>query len=47
MEFVLVSSCLIGNPVRYDGAHKRSGSEVLFSQQRFEAAAEWVQALET
>jgi uncharacterized protein YbbK (DUF523 family) len=29
MEFVLVSSCLIGNPVRYDGAHKRSGSEVL------------------
>lgn len=29
MEFVLVSSCLIGNPVRYDGGHKRSGSEVL------------------
>lgn len=29
MEFVLVSSCLIGNPVRYDGAHKRAASEVL------------------
>ena len=29
MEFVLVNSCLIGNPVRYDGGHKRSGSEVL------------------
>ncbi len=29
MEFVLVSACLIGRPVRYDGAHKRSGSEVL------------------
>jgi uncharacterized protein YbbK (DUF523 family) len=29
MEFVLVSACLIGSPVRYNGAHKRSGSEVL------------------
>ena len=29
MELVLVSACLIGSPVRYDGAHKRSGSEVL------------------
>lgn len=29
MPFVLVSSCLLGNPVRYDGAHKRSGSAVL------------------
>lgn len=29
MEFVLVSSCRIGHPVRYDGGHKRSGSEVL------------------
>lgn len=29
MELVLVSSCLLGSPVRYNGAHKRSGSEVL------------------
>lgn len=29
MQFVLVSACLLGSPVRYDGAHKRSGSEVL------------------
>jgi len=29
MQFVLVSSCLLGSPVRYNGAHKRSGSEVL------------------
>ncbi len=29
MELVLVSTCLIGSPVRYDGSHKRSGSEVL------------------
>jgi len=29
MQLVLVSSCLIGSRVRYDGAHKRSGSEVL------------------
>lgn len=26
---VLVSACLIGRPVRYDGAHKRSGDAVL------------------
>jgi uncharacterized protein YbbK (DUF523 family) len=29
MEFVLVSACLVGSPVRYNGAHKRSGSDVL------------------
>lgn len=29
MEQVLVSACLIGTPVRYDGAHKRSASDVL------------------
>ncbi len=29
MQFVLVSSCLLGCPVRYNGAHKRSGNEVL------------------
>jgi uncharacterized protein YbbK (DUF523 family) len=29
MEFVLVSACLLGSPVRYDGTHKRSGSEIL------------------
>lgn len=29
MELVLVSSCLIGRPVRYDGAHRHSASEVL------------------
>ena len=29
MHFVLVSACLLGSPVRYDGAHKRSSSEVL------------------
>lgn len=29
MEYVLVSACLIGSPVRYDGVHKRSGSGVL------------------
>lgn len=29
MHLVLVSSCLVGAPVRYNGAHKRSGSEVL------------------
>ncbi len=29
LELVLVSSCLIGSPVRYDGAHKRSASEIL------------------
>ncbi|WIT14278.1 DUF523 domain-containing protein [Paucibacter sediminis] len=29
MHFVLVSACLLGSPVRYDGAHRRSGSKVL------------------
>ncbi len=29
MQLVLVSSCLLGSPVRYNGAHKRSGSDVL------------------
>jgi uncharacterized protein YbbK (DUF523 family) len=29
MHFVLVSACLLGSPVRYDGAHKHSKSEVL------------------
>jgi uncharacterized protein YbbK (DUF523 family) len=29
MHFVLVSACLLGSPVRYDGAHKHSQSEVL------------------
>lgn len=29
MQYVLVSSCLLGSSVRYDGTHKRSGSEVL------------------
>lgn len=29
MEFVLVSVCLIGRPVRCDGTHKRSASAVL------------------
>jgi uncharacterized protein YbbK (DUF523 family) len=29
MKHVLVSACLLGSPVRYNGAHKRSGSEVL------------------
>ncbi len=29
MQFVLISSCLLGSPVRYNGQHKRSGSEVL------------------
>lgn len=29
MNLVLVSACLLGSPVRYDGAHKRSSSAVL------------------
>lgn len=29
MERVLVSACLLGSPVRYDGTHKRSASDVL------------------
>jgi uncharacterized protein YbbK (DUF523 family) len=29
MNFVLVSACLLGSPVRYDGAHKHSQSEEL------------------
>lgn len=29
MELVLVSSCLLGSPVRYDGTHKRPNSTVL------------------
>jgi len=29
MQLVLVSACLLGSPVRYNGAHKRSASEVL------------------
>jgi uncharacterized protein YbbK (DUF523 family) len=29
VEHVLVSACLLGTPVRYDGAHKRSASDVL------------------
>lgn len=29
MQLVLVSSCLLGSPVRYNGAHKRSDSGVL------------------
>jgi uncharacterized protein YbbK (DUF523 family) len=29
MHFVLFSACLLGSPVRYDGAHKHSLSEVL------------------
>lgn len=29
MKFVLVSSCLLGKPVRYNGTHKRAKSTVL------------------
>jgi len=29
VQLVVVSSCLLGSPVRYNGGHKRSGSEVL------------------
>lgn len=29
MQFVLVSACLLGSPVRYDGNHKLSGSGIL------------------
>ncbi len=29
MEFVLVSACLLGSPVRYDGTHKRADHRVL------------------
>ncbi|SUV67906.1 Uncharacterized conserved protein [Bordetella avium] len=29
MEFVLVSACLLGSPVRYNGSHKRADSDVL------------------
>jgi uncharacterized protein YbbK (DUF523 family) len=29
MQYVLVSSCLLGSPVRYNGAHKRPESEIL------------------
>ena len=29
LEHVLVSACLLGSPVRYDGSHKRSTSDVL------------------
>ena len=29
MHFVLVSACLLGSPVRYNGAHKRSDNEIL------------------
>ena len=29
MELVLVSACLLGSPVRYNGAHKRQDSVVL------------------
>ena len=28
-SFILVSSCLLGNPVRYDASHKRSHHDVL------------------
>ena len=31
MRYVLVSACLLGAPVRFDGGHKRSGSEILAS----------------
>ena len=29
MHFILVSACLLGSPVRYDGSHKQSRDEVL------------------
>ena len=29
MQFVLVSACLLGEPVRYDGGHKRSEHAIL------------------
>ena len=29
MHFVLVSACLLGSPVRYDGTHKQSRDEIL------------------
>ncbi|MBI3101084.1 MAG: DUF523 domain-containing protein [Burkholderiales bacterium] len=29
MQFVFVSACLLGSPVRYNGTHKRASSEVL------------------
>ena len=29
MHFILVSACLLGSSVRYDGAHRRSKSEIL------------------
>ena len=29
MEKILVSACLLGEPVRYNGAHKRSDDEIL------------------
>ena len=35
MAFILVSSCLLGNPVRYDASHKRSHHDTL---QRWVAA---------
>ncbi len=29
MEKILVSACLLGEPVRHNGAHKRSGNDIL------------------